>query len=181
MRQTIVYDIRSINIVFQQSIRLHTLYFRTVRCQIHQHGTKTFYLQFKFHILLYQIIIYGLQVKIPCHLVSRFIHHTNHLIGRSKKSTPLVIVESEQQHKAYHLQQDEKKPIIVFQKEVQQISHSDAFYLSAFRAKRRICKHIHVYRFFIFLSRLNDYWIFLIIISSRMRNDLHSSMQYLYP
>ena len=37
------------------------------------------------------------------------------------------MIELEQQGKAYHLQQDEKEPIVVFQKEIQQISHQKQF------------------------------------------------------
>ena len=38
------------------------------------------------------------------------------------------MVEAEQQRKAYHLQKDEKKPIVVFQKEIQQIAHRNMVY-----------------------------------------------------
>ena len=37
------------------------------------------------------------------------------------------MIETEQQYETYHLQQDEKKPTFVFQKEIQQIVHSELF------------------------------------------------------
>ena len=127
MRQTIVDDLGLINIIFLQYIFLHLLDSGRICCQFRQFLTKAFHLQFQFHILLYQIVIDIFQMEITSHLIGCFISPSGQPIGRSEIGTSLVMIELEQQSKAYHLQQDEKEPIVVLQKEIQQISHQELF------------------------------------------------------
>ena len=105
---------------------------------------------------------------------SRFINHACYLIGRSKKSASLIIVEPEQQSKTYHLQQDEKEPIVVFQKEIQQISHKLQMLVVVFnnnnhdiQSEAKNLKNIHAYVFEILppFGRLNDNMCRFIILS----------------
>jgi mevalonate pyrophosphate decarboxylase len=113
-------------------------------------------------------------MEISRHIVSRFINHACYLIGRSKKSASLIIVEPEQHSKTYHLQQDEKEPIVVFQKEIQQISHKLQMLVVVFNNNNHVIqseaknlKNIHAYVFEILppFSRLNDNMCRFIILS----------------
>jgi hypothetical protein len=62
-------------------------------------------------------------MKIARHIVGQFIHRTHQPVGRSKECSRLIIVETEQQGETDYLQQQEKEPMVILQKEIKQIPH----------------------------------------------------------
>ena len=121
--QTILDDFSLIEFTVLQSIFLKTLQARTVNGQLRQCTTQTFNLHFQLNIPLYQFIVDGFQMKIPSYIIGQFIYRSDQLIGRSKECSRLIVVETEQQGETDYLQQQEKKPMVILQKEIKQIPH----------------------------------------------------------
>ena len=124
MYQTVVDYLGFIQCIPLQGFLLYPFDADTVYSQIRQCLPKTLYLHFQMNVPLHQFIVDRFQMKIASHLIGHLINRSHQTIGGGKESTRLIIVEPEQQSKTDTFQQNEKKPIIVFQKEIQQIPHT---------------------------------------------------------